>query len=102
MKNLKEYFKLVITAVICFATNLLSGKNTIRKIGEVFTVGQAGAVNRNNVYSMFHCENRGYVLKNEGRMVENFIHKRSLFLKKVFFWLQGPGDKPSIRAGNIP
>ena len=97
MKDLKEYFKLVVTAVICFAVNLLSVKRNMRKNEKVFMIvqaaGEKSAENFENVKSVSICGKRGYSIKNRREAGNNFIRKRRLFLKKVFFWLKGPGDR---------
>jgi cell division protein FtsL len=42
MKSLKEYFRMIITAVICFAVNLVSGKKGQAEVLQtVLTCGQA-------------------------------------------------------------
>ena len=106
MKDLREYFKLVITAVICFATSLFSGKRNHGKTRKVISLGHAAGTpfvrNSENVNVDSACGKSGYFIKIERRNVENYIYRQNLLFKKVFFWLQGPGDRAWGLIGNIP
>lgn len=92
MKNVKKYFKLIITAVICFAMSLIPGKKANAKVIKVLADGQAvsryterNSVNTNmNNVSVFNSSNETMTLKS---------NSHRLYLKKVFYWLQGPGDR---------
>lgn len=110
MKNLKKHFKMIITAVICFVMGVIpgkkNGKNEKKQILEFKCngrgrescvngqalhkehVGQAsGNVNERIIYIQDWINNKnnrtGWTCSN-GNVFKN---------KKVFFWMQGPGDR---------
>ncbi|MDC7287222.1 hypothetical protein NXH76_05370 [Blautia schinkii] len=92
MKNVKKYFKMIITAVICFAMSLIPGKKANAKVIEVLADGQAVSRNteRNSVNT--RTENVS-VFSRSNENVTRQSNCRRLYLKKVFYWLQGPGDR---------
>lgn len=93
MKKLKNYFKMLITAVICFAMSLIPQKRgQVGVIGKVLAEGQAVSnytVNRtnnqNNSKNVFGTSNAGIKYKRSGR--------GCLPVEKCFYWMQGPGDR---------
>lgn len=102
MNRIKEYFRLVITAVICFAMSVLPGKGRGEKVLKAMSLGYAGNGNGtvhsgNTKEAPFSCSGKcEYREKNNGSVVDNCVYKSSRFLKKVFFWLQGPGDRSHV------
>ncbi|MDO4273691.1 MAG: hypothetical protein Q4D16_08475 [Eubacteriales bacterium] len=98
MKNIKKYFNMIITAVICFAMSLVPGKKANARVFRLLADGQA--VSRNtkrkasdrrteNVFVMNHSNGSVFSSNGTGFKRSNSPH---YYLKKVFFWLQGPGD----------
>ena len=65
MKKVRECFHMLITAVICLMVSMVPGKNVTAAIVE------------NNVAS---------------EILSTRV-KRKRMWKKLFFWLQGPGDR---------
>ena len=92
MKNVKKYFKMIITAVICFAMCLIPGKKASAKVVKVLADGQAVSHNtkRNSVNTIM--ENVSVCNSSNGTIAHK-INRHRLYLKKVFYWLQGPGDR---------
>ena len=89
MKKVRECFHMLITAVICLMVSMVPGKNVTAAIVE------------NNAASEILSTREIYV---EDRFTNIFMDKlSSLFIsiylkrnrmwKKLFFWLQGPGDR---------
>lgn len=106
MKRLKEFFKMIVTAVICFTMSVFtrnkaeekivrvlgSGNNVLRCVG-----GQADAVvnggnweNRNS--NAFLCNRRSLFCSHRSNVIEFRRYRRRLRLKKMLRWFQGPGD----------
>lgn len=82
MRGLKEFFRMIITAVVCFGTKLFGeNKKEFVKVctenGSTFFLKskELSATRNNNVNVYYH----------------NSSHP--LFLKKVMPWKQGPGDR---------
>lgn len=94
MKKLKQYFKMIITAVICFAMSFVPGKKSGAKTEKVLAQVNGQAVSGCNKKSRFHVFATVDVL-GRLRSVSDVcgIFRRSSFLKKVFYWMQGPGDR---------
>lgn len=99
MKNLKKYFKMLVTAVICFLMGAGTGKKKIEKQIALLTDGQAFGNKNEGKEKGASCGTssaaRGCTMKNA---VYDWYNRCEYHLRKNFFWLQGPGD----RAGGLP
>ncbi len=96
MKNFKKYFKMLITAVICFAMCFVSGKNVTADVEKVLADGQA--VPNHTEKDRVLTKSTSTVFKNSQiAEKEKNKYREGSFLKKIFFWLKGPGD----RSGEI-
>lgn len=111
MRKLKNYFKLIVTAVICFFVSLVPGKNANEKMKKMLLIGQdclgeCGKLkNRNRLFSTFACdyasaaENVETVLnRNRYTSIKDNNHDYS-DRRKNMFWMQGPGDRENIPKG---
>lgn len=89
MRKVKEYFHMIFAAVVFLAVSLFSGKvkkDEVNESGSVFpgmkkSAESACAVNRRDMDSK------------EVKAVFRLFPIKS-YIKKIFFWLQGPGDMP--------
>lgn len=102
MKQLKEFFSMIITAVICFTMNVFSRKSEGKRIEGELTENQnaymdcAGSVVADTeTERILFYKNKGICFgKNNYMMYKKYSF--SGFLKKIFFWLQGPGDLTEV------
>ena len=95
MKNVKKYFKLIITAVICFAMSLIPGKKANAKVVKVLADGQA--VSRNTKRSSVNTKIENVsVFSSSNETKAHRSNSPGYYLKKVFYWLQGPGDRSPL------
>lgn len=95
MKKLKNYFKMIITAVICFAMSLIPGKKAGKVMKNVFTDGQA--VSDHTKKRKHATGNTGYVLQSfQSEAAAPISSRHRYFLKKVFLRRKGPGDKSPL------
>ena len=103
MRGLKEFFCKIVTAVICFGMKVFSG-NILLNISKEKNASFYPEMKRNKKCGSHkvqvvgrHAETTGSVT---GKIsyVKNSIDKSRyhLFLKQVFYWLQGPGDRMQI------
>ena len=89
MRKIKEYFHMILTAFVCLAVSLFSKKSMKDPAGEKQAVSssvktyQASGCGENKNYRAEKSRERGFARFSPGD-----------HLKKVFFWLQGPGDIP--------
>ena len=108
MRKLKNYFKLIMTAVICFFVSVVSDKKMSRKVKELLVNGQV-VLGQNSGFSgtkdsvEYIWNNNLFksnmaILENESRYSmyqsisgQNFIDQRNQFL-----WRQGPGDPEHV------
>lgn len=98
MKNMKKYFKLMITAVICLAMSLVPGKNVNADVMAVLSDGQAVSNNtKRSTECSEHLKNAALNMQRRDVNTERF--KQGSFIKKIFFWLQGPGDRSAGANG---
>lgn len=113
MRKLKNYFKLIITAVICFFVSVVSDKKMSRKVKELITGGQA--VFSQNNYSRYRgMESSENYSWNEDRLKRIMVisekkgtcplygyYNQCSFADRYskFFWMQGPGDPGHIPKG---
>ena len=97
MRTLKRYFKLLLTAVICFAMCFTARKNVMADTEEILTDGQAVSTHKEEEGVFPQKQKKRYVTVHKEEQAEKYKYRAGLFLKKVFFWLKGPGD----RSGEI-
>lgn len=88
MKKVRESFHMLITAIICLMVNMVPGKNAT-----------AATINGNIVSESLstrnHCTTDRFTQKymeKAGRLWISRYLKRNHLWKKLFFWLQSPGD----------
>lgn len=96
MKKLVASIKMVITAVICFTMCLFSGKKIHADVKEIMPNGQA--VPNSTDKNSKKCSNMKKNLQQNRKQNERYVIKEKfysldLFMKKIFYWLQGPGDR---------
>lgn len=96
MKNFKKYFKMLLTAMICFAMCLVSGKNVTADVEKILADGQAGP-NHTEKDGLLERSLRNVFEVSKIEEEKKRKYKEGSFLKKIFFWLKGPGD----RSGEI-
>lgn len=99
MKNIKKYFNMIITAVICFAMSIVPGKKANARVFRLLADGQAvsrntkGKMSNRRTENVFAMNNSNeFVFSSNGTGFKKSNSPR-YYLKKVFFWLQGPGDR---------
>lgn len=106
MKGLKEFFKMIVTAVICFTMSAFTRNQAEEKIVRVLSGGKImfGRVGGNGTAVMtgngwktvgsnaFLCNNKNLLSGNKNNIIEFQGYRRRLRLKKMLRWFQGPGD----------
>ena len=108
MRGFKEFFRMIVTAIICFGTKRFGGnkKEFVRVCTEngntFFLTGMNGNWNPSvNAGKDFISKNRnlGRKSRNNLEIKERGLSypysRQPLPLKKVMFWKQGPGDRNS-------
>ncbi len=106
MKGLKEFFRMIITAVVCFGAKLFGGnkkgvvKVCTEKGNTFFLTGREGSWNLPKSEGKdFIRKNRNLGLKSRStleRKGRNLLYpysRQNLPLKEVMPWKQGPGDR---------
>lgn len=115
MKGLKEFFRIIVTAVICFGMRAFIGnKNRLVKacMGNgnvsVFTENSRAVKYGSSVGEAF-TSNKGaskaksnHITGTQTGSLFQYKMRRRPLLKKVFFWLQGPGDRMKKFQNNKP
>lgn len=87
MRRLKRYFQMIVTAVICLAMNWIPGRRRERT-AEVPAGGTGSPVSvKNRAVPETAAAAPGRKKAAGHRRGERYIR-----LKKMFFWLRGPGD----------
>ena len=88
MKNVKEKFHKLITVILCFLVSMVPKKEK----ADAFVIGQAVTAPPVNgdaaSTSTVHVEN----MDKDVNMWIMYRQKRHRLWKKLFFWLQAPGD----------
>lgn len=92
MRKIRKYFHMILTAVICFTVSLFRGKSEKYKYENKEKQTVPSKVNKcgNSIRTGYESsstdreKNFGYLFFSPGNI-----------LQKVFFWLQGPGDRKS-------
>lgn len=97
MKSLKQYFKMIVTAVICFAMSFLPGRKKGTDTEKVLAMAKGQASLKRNKKNRFHTGTTVYVsgIQQNTPVSSRIIH-RNILLKKVFERIQGPGDKSPL------
>ena len=106
MKGLKEFFRMIITAVVCFGAKLFGGNK--KGVVKVFT--EKGntffLTGRDGGWALSKSEGKDFIRKNRNlglksrstleRKGRNLLYpysRQNLPLKEVMPWKQGPGDR---------
>lgn len=89
MKKVRECFHMLITAVICLMVSMVPGKNATAVIVDG-NVGVETLSTRNG--RMIDRFTQKCMDKVRGLWIRSYL-KRNRLWKKLFFWLQGPGDR---------
>ena len=97
MKRLKEYFNVIVTAVICFFMGMIPGKRVHGELVKVLENGYAAgsetrkmtgcredACRYHEKFNLSDIRNMDYMKKRKWKR-----HR----IQKIFFWLGGPGDR---------
>ena len=93
MRKIKNYFHRFFTAVLCMLVNLFSGKNAENiNVDEQILSSDPGEGGRS--VSMM-IRSAGELKKVSCKAAES---KSGGYIKKIFFWLQGPGDRFRVRG----
>ena len=91
MKKVRECFHILITAVICLMVSMIPGKNAVSaSIEEV--AGEALSTGNDRIADRFAQKMTDKVRE---LWISSYI-KRNRMWKKLFFWMQGPGDKKAV------
>lgn len=88
MRKIRDYFDMIFTAVVCFVINLFSGKSVKNSMDKNHNVLSYAKRNRDSVPT--ECGKCGTETE---KRTESVYFSPGDFLKKVFFWMQGPGDR---------
>ena len=88
MKRVRECFHMLITAVICLMVSMVPGKYATAVIVDGQVVSEALSTRDGRMVDRFtqRCMD-----KVRGLWISGYL-KRNRLWKKLFFWLQGPGD----------
>ena len=100
MRGLKEFFCKIVAAVICFGMKVFSGsifENILKeKNASIYPKIEENRIYGNNKGQTGSvCTEMTSSVADELSYIGNSINKSQyhLFLKRVFYWLQGPGDR---------
>ena len=89
MKKVRECFHMLITAVICLMVSMVPGKNATAVIADGNVVSEALSTRDGRMSDRF---TQKFMEKMRGLWISSYL-KRNRLWKKLFFWLQGPGDR---------
>ena len=92
MKKVRECFHMLITAVICLMVSMVPGKNATAVTVDGNIILEALSTGNHGTADKFtqRCMD-----KIRGLWISSYL-KRNRLWKKLFFWLQGPGDKKAV------
>jgi hypothetical protein len=107
MKNLKDNFKIMLTAIICFFMRSFSNKKDSAKIVKVLANGQAACKNTcvmmgNNAITGNGILTENNTMARNSRMIKNNIFTgiidkdfviSDILRNRSFFCINGPGDR---------
>ena len=88
MKKVRECFHMLITAVICLMVSMVPGKNVTAAIVENNAASEILSTRERHVADRF---TQSVMDKMRSLWISSYL-KRNRMWKKLFFWLQGPGD----------
>lgn len=88
MKKVRECFHMLITAVICLMVSMVPGKNVTAAIVENNAASEILSTRERYVADRF---TQSVMDKMRSLWISSYL-KRNRMWKKLFFWLQGPGD----------
>ena len=89
MKKVRECFHMLITAVICLMVSMVPGKNATAVIVDGNIASEVLSTRDGQMVDRF---TQKFMEKIRGLWISGYL-KRNRLWKKLFFWLQGPGDK---------
>lgn len=98
MKNLKKYFNVIVTAVICFFMGMIPRGKKDGEAVKILTAGQAvcpdtGSHMKSGYKSHEYERNVNSVVLNVKKRENDASSKEISYLHKKLHWLQGPGDR---------
>ena len=88
MRKVRECFHMLITAVICLMVSMFPGKNITAATAEKNMVSEILSTREKSVTDRFA---QNVMDKMRNLWISSYL-KRNRMWKKLFFWLQGPGD----------
>ena len=89
MKKVRECFHMLITAVICLMVSMVPGKNATVATVDGNVVSETLSTGKHSATDRF---TQSFMDKVRGLWISSYL-KRNRLWKKLFFWLQGPGDR---------
>lgn len=98
MKKLKKYFNVIVTAVICFFMGMVRGTKKHEEVVKVLGNGQAVGSETRGMSGCSEGAGRWHETFCVSGMSSTDCTKKRKYrrprIRKVFFWLGGPGDRP--------
>ena len=88
MRKVQECFHMLITAIICLMVSMVPGKNITAAIAEKNINSEILSTGEKHVTDRF---TQSVMDKIRYLWISSYL-KRNRMWKKLFFWLQGPGD----------
>ena len=92
MKKVRECFHILITAMICLMVSMIPGKNAVSASIEEDVAGEVLSTGNDHIADRFAQKMTDKV---RNLWISSYI-KRNRMWKKLFFWMQGPGDKKAV------
>lgn len=89
MKKVRECFHMLITAVICLMVSMVPGKNATAVIVDGNVNVETLSTRNGRMIDRF---TQKCMDKVSGLWISSYL-KRNRLWKKLFFWLQDPGDR---------
>ena len=89
MRKVRECFHMLITAVICLMVSMVPVNNVTAAIAEKNIPSEILSTRERHVTDRF---TQGIMDKMRTLWISSYL-KRNKMWKKLFFWLQGPGDR---------
>lgn len=88
MKNVKEKFHKLITVILCFLVSMVPKRDEV----DASVIGQAVTASPLNGNAATSATVSAENMDKDVNMWIMHSRKRHRLWKKLFFWLQGPGD----------
>lgn len=92
MKKVRECFHILITAMICLMVSMIPGKNAVSASIEEDVAGKMLSTGNDRIADRFAQKMTDKV---RNLWISSYI-KRNRMWKKLFLWMQGPGDKKAV------